>query len=128
MKDYTFNNLDYRTVEKLIFDNDYCLDVTTVQGALVDSYFIDDWNLGIRMKKGRNIKPRKHLYAVETYYSEWSSVLTLVLTDSDKKYYTAKRDYLSQYLKENKKDQFLDRDDKNYLNIELSDCVQELKN
>lgn len=128
MKDYKINNLDFRTVEKLIFGNDYCLDVTIAQGALVDNYFVDDWNLGIKTKRGRNIKPRKHLYALETYYSEWSSVLTLVLTDNDKKYYTAKRDFLSQFLKENKEEQFLDKHDKYYLKMDLANCVQELKN
>lgn len=128
MKDYKIGNLDYKTVEKLIFDNDYCLDVTIVQGALVDNYFIDDWNLEICGKRGRNIKTRKHLYAVETYLSEWSSALTLVVTDNDKKYYTMKRNYLSDYLKENKKDKFLDKNDKDYYREELQDCVKQLAN
>lgn len=128
MENYKIGNLDYKTVEKLIFDNDYNLDVTIVQGALVDNYFIDDWNLEICGKRGRNIKARKHLYAVETYLNEWSSSLTLVVTDSNRKYYTMKRKYLSDYLKENKKDKFLDKNAKDYYREELQNCIKQLAN
>lgn len=128
MKDYTITGLDYRTVEKVIFENDYCLNVTIVQGALVDSYFIDDFNLGLKMNRGRNIKPRKHLMVLENYLNCWSSDLTLILTDNDSYYYQTKRDYLTDYLKNNKKDPFLDEEEREDLECQLEYCNDELKN
>lgn len=132
MKDYKINKLDCHTVDNLIFvKNEPCPKVTLVQGTLINSYFIDDWNRELKFYRGCRVKPRKHLYALETLANEldrFPSVLNLVLTDNDKKYYQLKRDYLTNYLRKNKKDNFLNKYDKNYLETNLLSCIKKLNN
>lgn len=127
MKDYKISNVDYRSLEHVLFNTkkDEYREVTIISGVLLDNYFCDNFNKGLIINNHR-VKPRKHLFAYEQYLNEWSSELDLVLTDDDKKYFKIKRDYLSDYLKDNKKDHFLNKDEKDYNRFILKEAVKEL--
>lgn len=125
MKDYEIS-VTNDGINKLLFGDKYTFDIDVIQGGLNDNYFIDDWNLGLKLSRGRAVKPRKHLMVLENYLNEWSSDLTLILTDNDKKYFETKRNYLSDYLKENKEDKFLDSEEKAFYKEELKECVKQL--
>lgn len=127
MKDYQMN-VTNEDINNLLFKNDFDFTIDIIQGALNDNYFIDDFNLGLKFSRGKSVKPRKHLMILENYENEWGSSLILTLTDNNKKYYTTKRDYLSDYLKENKKGAFLDKDEKDFYREELQECVKQLAN
>lgn len=58
-------------------------EVETVEGSLVDNYFIEDAS---GFKFGR-FKPRKHMMFLENYLNTWSSNHIVVLTDNDKLFY-----------------------------------------
>ena len=128
MKDYTVYGLGSHDVDEFLFDK---LDgqigyIDIFEGGLQNNYFCDDFNVPINVG-GHRVKARKHLYVLANYLNEWSSDLTLVLTDSDKKYYTLKRNYLSKYLQDDKKDKFIDVDEKENLRMELLEAVSQLK-
>lgn len=127
MKDYKIYGLNNEQVQNLLFgkNSDSIGNIDIVQGGLLDNYFIDNFNLSLTVGNHR-VKPRKHLIITEEYLNEWSSSETLILTDNSKKYFKIKRDYLSDYLKENKKDHFLNKDEKDYNRMILSEAVQEL--
>lgn len=128
MKDYKLYGLNSEQVQNLLFgkNSDSLGNIDIVQGGLLDNYFIDNFNLSLTVGNHR-VKPRKHLIITEEYLNCWSSSETLILTDNDKKYFKLKRDYLSDYLKENKSDHFLSKDEKDYNRMILSEAVQELK-
>lgn len=128
MKDYKLYGLNNEQVQNLLFgkNSDLIDNIDIVQGGLMDNYFIDNFNLSLTVVNHR-VKARKHLIITEEYLNEWSSSETLILTDNDKKYFKLKRDYLSDYLKENKKDHFLNKDEKDYNRMILSEAVQKLK-
>lgn len=128
MKDYKLYGLNSEQVQNLLFgkNSDSLGNIDIVQGGLLDNYFIDNFNLALTVGNHR-VKPRKHLIITEEYLNCWSSSETLILTDNDKKYFKLKRDYLSDYLKENKSDHFLSKDEKDYNRMILSEAVQELK-
>lgn len=125
MKDYKIS-VTNDDINRLLFNGRYNFDVDIVQGCLNDNYFIDGWNLGIKFSRGRSVKPRKHLMILESYLNEWTSELTLILTDNDKKYFETKRNFLSDYLKDNKKENFLDNEEKSFFKDELKECVKQL--
>lgn len=126
MKDYKAYNIDSVDLLNMLYNNtsDWG-NVDVVKGGLMDNYFCDNFNKGLIINNHR-VKPRKHLFAYEQYLNEWSSELDLVLTDDDKKYFKIKRDYLSDYLKDNKKDHFLNKDEKDYNRFILKEAVKEL--
>ena len=128
MKDYKLCGLTSEQVQNLLFgkNSDLIGNIDIVQGGLMDNYFVDNFNLSLTVGNHK-VKPRKHLIITEEYLNCWSSCETLILTDNDKKYYTTKRDYLSGYLKENKTDHFLNRDEKDYNRFILKEAVEELK-
>lgn len=128
MKDYTVYGLSGHDVDEFLFSK---LDgqigyIDIFEGGLQNNYFCDDFNVPISVN-GHRVKARKHLYVLANYLNEWSSDLTLVLTDNDKKYYTLKRNYISQYLKDNKAGKFIDVDEKENLRMELLEAVAQLK-
>lgn len=125
MKDYKLYGLNSEQVQNLLFgkNSDSLGNIDIVQGGLLDNYFIDNFNLSLTVGNHR-VKPRKHLIITEEYLNCWSSSETLILTDNDKKYFKLKRDYLSDYLKENKNDHFLTKDEKDYNRMILSEAVQ----
>lgn len=125
MKDYK-TSITNEGINNLLFSGKYTFDIDVIQGSLNDNYFIDDFNLGLKLSRGRVVKSRKHLMILESYLSEWSSDLNLILTDNDKKYFETKRNYLSDYLKDNKKDKFLDNEEKAFYKEELKECVKQL--
>lgn len=125
MKDYK-TSITNDGINRLLFNGTYAFNVDIIQGCLNDNYFIDDWNLGIKFNRGRSVKPRKHLIILDSFLNEWSSDSILILTDNDKKYFETKRNYLSDYLKDNKKDKFLDSDEKAFYKDELKECVNQL--
>lgn len=125
MKDYRIS-VTNDDINKLLFGGKYTFDIDVIQGGLNDNYFIDDWNLGLKLSRGRVVKSRKHLMILESYLNEWSSDSILILTDNDKKYFETKRNYLSDYLKDNKKDKFLDNEEKAFYKEELKECVKQL--
>ena len=125
MKDYKIS-VTNDGINKLLLGDKYTFDIDIIQCGLNGNYFIDDWNLGLKLSRGRVVKPRKHLMILESYLNEWSSDLNLILTDNDKKYFKTKRNYLSEYLKENKKDKFLDSDEKAFYKDELKECIKQL--
>lgn len=128
MKDYTVYGLSGHDVDEFLFSK---LDgqigyIDIFEGGLQNNYFCDDFNVPINVG-GHRVKARKHLYVLANYLNEWSSDLTLVLTDSDKKYYTLKRNYISKYLQDDKRDKFIDVDEKENLRMELLEAVSQLK-
>lgn len=128
MKDYKLYGLTNEQVQNLLFgkNSDSIGNIDIVQGGLMDNYFIDNFNLSLTVGSHR-VKARKHLIITEEYLNEWSSSETLILTDNDKKYFKLKRDYLSDYLKENKTDNFLSREEKDYNRFILKEAVKALK-
>lgn len=129
MKDYTISGLNYRNVDTLLFDKlaGKIGTVDILQGLSADNYFCDYFNVALRVN-GRKVKARKHLIVTEDttdVYVDGSNQLNL--TDNDKKYYTLKRNYLSQYLHDNKKDGYLDKNERNDLRATLSETVENLK-
>lgn len=127
MKDYRIDNVSFKDVEELLFSaNSECGAVDILQGSLVDNYFCDYFDMDVKVY-GHRVKARKHLIATETYLNSWSSTLTVILTDNDKEYYTIKRNYLSDYLKENKENKFLDKEEKEFNKDLLHDAISELK-
>lgn len=127
MKDYRIDNVSFKDVEELLFNaNSECGAVDILQGSLVDNYFCDYFDMDVKVY-GHRVKARKHFIATETYLNCWSSTLTVILTDNDKEYYTIKRNYLSDYLKENKENKFLDKEEKEYNRDLLHDAISELK-
>lgn len=127
MKDYKLTGQSEEAILNGIM-NKLDTSITMLSGALADNFFIDNFNKGLKMTRGRNIKPRKHLLVLENYLNCWSSDLTLILTDNDSYYYQTKRDYLTDYLKNNKKDPFLDDEEREDLEYQLEECTEELKN
>ena len=125
MKDYK-TSITNDGINRLLFNGTYAFNVDIIQGGLNDNYFIDDWNLGIKFSRGKSVKPRKHLIILDSFLNEWSSDSILILTDNDKKYFETKRNYLSDYLKDNKKDKFLDNEEKAFYKEELKECVKQL--
>lgn len=128
MKDYKLYGLTNEQVQNLLFgkNSDSIGNIDIVQGGLMDNYFIDNFNLSLTVGSHR-VKARKHLIITEEYLNEWSSSETLILTDNDKKYFKLKRDYLSDYLKGNKTDHFLSKDEKDYNRFILKEAVEALK-
>lgn len=128
MKDYKLYGLNNEQVQNLLFgkNSDLIDNIDIVQGGLMDNYFIDNFNLSLTVGNHR-VKARKHLIITEEYLNEWSSSETLILTDNDKKYFKLKRDYLSDYLKGNKTDHFLSKDEKDYNRFILKEAVEALK-
>lgn len=126
MKDYKIS-VTNEGINNLLFKNEFDFAIDIIQGGLNDNYFIDDFNLGLKLSRGRVVKPRKHLMILESYLNEWSSDLTLILTDNDKKYYETKKDYLIDYLKENKKEPFLEKDEKEFYQEEIKECIKQLQ-
>lgn len=128
MKDYRIDGLNNEQVQNLLFgkNSDLIGNIDIVQGGLMDNYFIDNFNLSLTVGNHK-VKARKHLIITEEYLNCWSSSETLILTDNDKKYFKLKRDYLSDYLKENKTDHFLSKDEKDYNRMILSEAVEALK-
>lgn len=126
MKDYKIS-VTNEGINNLLFKNEFDFAIDIIQGGLNDNYFIDDFNLGLKLSRGRVVKPRKHLTILESYLNEWSSDLTLILTDNDKKYYETKKDYLIDYLKENKKEPFLEKDEKEFYQEEIKECIKQLQ-
>lgn len=127
MKDYVLNNVDYRSLESVLFNTkkDEYREVTIISGVLLDNYFCDDFNLSLKVG-GRKVKARKHMFALEKYVNSQTSRLELVLTDNDKYYYQQKLDFINSTLEENKKEQFLDNDQKIDLEDAKQGCVYEL--
>lgn len=128
MKDYTVYGLSGHDVDEFLFSK---LDgqigyIDIFEGGLQNNYFCDDFNVPISVN-GHRVKGRKHMYVLANYLNDWSSDLTLVLTDNDKKYYTLKRNYLSQYLHDNKTDGYLDKEERNDLRATLAETVENLK-
>lgn len=128
MKDYKIYDVDYRSLESVLFNYDdpnTYRDVTIISGVLLDNYFCDNFNLSLKIG-GRRIKARKHMFALEKYVTTQSSRLELVLTDNDKFYYQQKLDFINETLKENKKGEFLDNDQKIDLEDAQQSCIYEL--
>lgn len=127
MKDYVLNNVDYRSLESVLFNTkkDEYREVTIISGVLLDNYFCDDFNLSLKVG-GRKVKARKHLFALEKYVNSQTSRLELVLTDNDKFYYQQKLDFINSTLKANKEEKFLDNDQKINLEDAQQSCIYEL--
>jgi len=127
MKDYTLNNVDYRSLEHVLFNTskDEFREVTIISGVLLDNYFCDNFNLSLKIG-GRKVKARKHLFALEKYVNSQTSRLELVLTDNDKFYYQQKLDFINSTLKANKEEKFLDNDQKIDLEDAQQSCIYEL--
>jgi len=127
MKDYTLNNVDYRSLEHVLFNTkkDEYREVTIISGVLLDNYFCDNFNLSLKIG-GRKVKARKHMFALEKYVTSQSSRLELTLTDNDKLYYNKKLDFINSTLKANKEEKFLDNDQKIDLEDAQQGCIYEL--
>jgi hypothetical protein len=64
-------------------------DVEVFEGVLLDSYFCEigeDAKLKFTLKRGGSVKLRKYLMIIQNAKNEWSSDLTLVLTDDKEEY------------------------------------------
>lgn len=127
MKDYKISNVDYRSLEHVLFNTkkDEYREVTIISGVLLDNYFCDNFNLSLKIG-GRKVKARKHLFALEKFVTTQSSRLELVLTDNDKFYYNKKLDFINSTLKANKEEKFLDNDQKIDLEDAKDSCLYEL--
>ncbi|QHJ84668.1 MAG: hypothetical protein [Caudoviricetes sp.] len=127
MKDYRIDNVDYRSLENVLFNTkkDEYREVTIISGVLLDNYFCDNFNLSLKIG-GRKVKARKHMFALEKYVTSQKSRLELVLTDNDKFYYQQKLDFINETLKANKKGEFLDNDQKIDLKDAQQCCIYEL--
>ena len=129
MKDYKLSNVDYRSLEHVLFNYDdpnIYREVTIISGVLLDNYFCDNFNLSLKVG-GHKVKARKHMFALEKYVNSQTSRLELVLTDNDKLYYQKKLDFINSTLKENKEEQFLDNDQKIDLEDAKQGCIYELR-
>lgn len=127
MKDYKIYDVDYRSLESVLFNTkkDEYREVTIISGVLLDNYFCDNFNLSLKIG-GHKVKARKHMFALEKFVTTQSSRLELVLTDNDKFYYQQKLDFINETLKENKKGEFLDNDQKIDLEDAQQSCIYEL--
>lgn len=128
MKDYRIYDVDYKSLESVLFNYDdpnIYRDITIIPGVLLDNYFCDNFNLSLKIG-GRKVKARKHMFALEKYVTSQSSRLELTLTDNDKLYYQKKLDFINDTLKENKKGEFLDKDQKIDLEDAQQSCIYEL--
>ena len=127
MKDYRIYDVDYRSLEHVLFNTkkDEYREVTIISGVLLDNYFCDNFNLSLKIG-GHKVKARKHMFALEKYVTSQSSRLELILTDNDKFYYQQKLDFINSTLEENKKEQFLDNDQKIDLEDAQQSCIYEL--
>lgn len=127
MKDYRIYDVDYRSLESVLFNTkkDEYREVTIISGVLLDNYFCDNFNLSLKIG-GHKVKARKHLFALEKYVTSQSSRLELILTDNDKFYYQQKLDFINSTLKANKEEQFLDNDQKIDLKDAQQGCIYEL--
>lgn len=127
MKDYKLSNVDYRSLEHVLFNTkkDEYREVTIISGVLLDNYFCDNFNLSLKIG-GHKVKARKHLFALEKYVNSQTSRLELVLTDNDKLYYNKKLNFINSTLEENKKEEFLDNDQKIDLEDAKQGCIYEL--
>lgn len=127
MKDYKIYDVDYRSLESVLFNTkkDEYREVTIISGVLLDNYFCDNFNLSLKIG-GHKVKARKHMFALEKYVTSQSSRLELILTDNDKFYYQQKLDFINSTLEENKKEQFLDNDQKIDLEDAQQSCIYEL--
>lgn len=127
MKDYKISNVDYRSLEHVLFNTkkDEYREVTIISGVLLDNYFCDNFNLSLKIG-GRKVKARKHMFALEKYVNSQKSRLELVLTDNDKFYYQQKLDFINSTLKANKEEQFLDNEQKIDLEDAQQGCIYEL--
>lgn len=127
MKDYKLSNVDYRSLEHVLFNTkkDEYREVTIISGVLLDNYFCDNFNLNLKIG-GRKVKARKHMFALEKYVNSQKSRLELVLTDNDKFYYNKKLDFINATLEENKEEKFLDNDQKIDLEDAKQGCIYEL--
>lgn len=127
MKDYRIYDVDYRSLESVLFNTkkDEYREVTIISGVLLDNYFCDNFNLSLKIG-GHKVKARKHMFALEKYVTSQSSRLELVLTDNDKFYYQKKLDFINETLKANKEEEFLDNDQKIDLEDAKDTCIYEL--
>lgn len=127
MKDYRIYDVDYRSLEHVLFNTkkDEYREVTIISGVLLDNYFCDNFNLSLKIG-GHKVKARKHMFALEKYVNSQTSRLELVLTDNDKFYYQQKLDFINETLKANKEEEFLDNDQKIDLEDAQQSCIYEL--
>lgn len=64
-------------------------DVKVFEGVLLDSYFCEigeNAKFRFTLKRGGRVKLRKYLMIIQNVKNEWSSDLTLVLTDDKEEY------------------------------------------
>jgi hypothetical protein len=64
-------------------------DVKVFEGVLLDSYFCEigeNAKFRFTLKRGGRVKLRKYLMIIQNVKNEWSSDLTLILTDDKEEY------------------------------------------
>lgn len=64
-------------------------DVEVFEGVLLDSYFCEiseNTKFRFTLKRGGRVKLRKYLMIIQKVKNEWSSDLTLILTDDKERY------------------------------------------